>query len=605
METSRQPEVQVTTEIPGEVVRRYIGAGALELAVTGEEARQVAPPADPNARDMVRKFLGDEALPATLSMSQGQAETLFEQLFVPAFIRVRQAQPNSGIHSIQDRINETRAYVRGGNYRDIAERFRMSPQNINTNVRSFVGAVRRGYSPEYLLAVIAQATETGAWPELAEPNLPARNNRPHVAQAKPHHTAGSISGERHVATVTAKPTTRLKDTPELEPSEPAGVPEDELDETETGQAAGRVRRGGETSTEDLVRVYLNEIGKTPLLDAAEEVELSKRIEAGLAAEHILIVRNKAEKPEAYELLRAGTKARRKYLEPGDEGYADTPENQKAGKQVEQELQWLQAQADNIEKLPTRDLDRLKREGEQAKNDMLKANLRLVVSLAKRYTGHGMPFSDLIQEGNLGLIRGVEKFDYAKGYKFSTYATWWIRQAITRAMADQARTIRIPVHMVEVINKMARINREMTQELGRDPTPEELAKELDITPDRVLELQSYSREPASFDQTVGTDDDATLGDFIADKMADTADDMAFAGERRQVLLEVIGTLDAREQTVIKMRYGLDNGQPKTLDEIGAHLELSRERIRQIERDLMAKLRHPSRSQVLRDYLGTEE
>jgi len=299
---------------------------------------------------------------------------------------------------------------------------------------------------------------------------------------------------------------------------------------------------------DLVRVYLNEIGKVALLTAADEVELAKRIEAGLYAEHLLTAQNRFS-------------ATRK-----------------------------------------RELRTIVIDGERAKDHLLRANLRLVVSLAKRYTGHGMPFLDLIQEGNLGLIRAVEKFDYTKGFKFSTYATWWIRQAISRAMADQSRTIRLPVHLVEQVNKMQRIRREVSQELGREITHAELASELDITEERVRELIDLSRDLVSLDQTVGADDDASLGDFIADERTSAAAETVVEGQlMRKQLEDVLNSLDAREAAVVRLRYGLDGGQPKTLDEIGREFKLSRERIRQIERETMAKLRHPSRSQILRDYL----
>jgi RNA polymerase sigma factor (sigma-70 family) len=299
---------------------------------------------------------------------------------------------------------------------------------------------------------------------------------------------------------------------------------------------------------DLVRVYLNEIGKVALLTAADEVELSKRIEAGLYANHLLSSNN-------------SFGAARK-----------------------------------------RDMRLVVADGERAKDHLLRANLRLVVSLAKRYTGHGMPFLDLIQEGNLGLIRAVEKFDYAKGFKFSTYATWWIRQAISRAMADQSRTIRLPVHLVEQVNKMQRVRREMNQTLGREATHAELGHELDVTEERIRELIDLSRDLVSLDQAVGADDDASLGDFIADKRSSSeAEETVEADLMRRQLSEVLDTLEAREAAVVRMRYGLDGVQPKTLDEIGRAFKLSRERIRQIERETMAKLRHPSRAQVLRDYL----
>jgi RNA polymerase primary sigma factor len=303
---------------------------------------------------------------------------------------------------------------------------------------------------------------------------------------------------------------------------------------------------------DLVRAYLKEIGKVPLLTAEMEVELAQRIEAGLFA---------------------AEKARQ-----ADDG-----------------------EAAKLSAALRRDLDWLVHDGQKAKRHLLEANLRLVVSIAKRYLGRGMLFLDLIQEGNLGLIRAVEKFDYTKGYKFSTYATWWIRQAITRAMADQARTIRIPVHMVEQINKLTRVQREMLQELGREPTPEELAKELDMTPEKVVEIQGYAREPVSLETTIGDDQDSNLGDFIEDADAPIAADVVSYGLMQEQLNEVLRTLTDREAAVVKMRFGLVDGQPRTLDEIGREFGLTRERIRQIESKTLSKLRHPSRSQKLRDYL----
>jgi RNA polymerase primary sigma factor len=329
--------------------------------------------------------------------------------------------------------------------------------------------------------------------------------------------------------------------------------DDDFDwDDEESEALKQARRDAElTASADSVRAYLKQIGKVPLLNAEQEVDLAKRIEAGLYAS---------------ERLRA-------------------------------------AEEDG-EKLATplrRDLDWISRDGERAKNHLLEANLRLVVSLAKRYTGRGMAFLDLIQEGNLGLIRAVEKFDYTKGYKFSTYATWWIRQAITRAMADQARTIRIPVHMVEVINKLGRIQRELLQDLGREPTPEELAKEMDITPEKVLEIQQYAREPISLDQTIGDEGDSQLGDFIEDSEAVVAVDAVSFSLLQDQLQQVLQTLSEREAGVVRLRFGLTDGQPRTLDEIGQVYGVTRERIRQIESKTMSKLRHPSRSQVLRDYL----
>jgi len=324
------------------------------------------------------------------------------------------------------------------------------------------------------------------------------------------------------------------------------------DDEEESEALKQARKDAElTASADSVRAYLKQIGKVALLNAEEEVDLAKRIEAGLYS--VERVRQSAEAAE------------------------------KVTTQMRRDLSWI------------------RRDGERAKNHLLEANLRLVVSLAKRYTGRGMAFLDLIQEGNLGLIRAVEKFDYTKGYKFSTYATWWIRQAITRAMADQARTIRIPVHMVEVINKLGRIQRELLQDLGREPTPEELAKEMDITPDKVLEIQQYAREPISLDQTIGDEGDSQLGDFIEDSEAVVAVDAVSFTLLQDQLQAVLQTLSEREAGVVRLRFGLTDGQPRTLDEIGQVYGVTRERIRQIESKTMSKLRHPSRSQVLRDYL----
>jgi RNA polymerase primary sigma factor len=338
---------------------------------------------------------------------------------------------------------------------------------------------------------------------------------------------------------------------EEEPTKGPGG-EDFVWDEEESEALRQARKDAElTASADSVRAYLKQIGKVALLNAEEEVELAKRIEAGLyAAERMRKAEDSMEK-----------------LSP----------------QLRRDLHWII------------------RDGERAKNHLLEANLRLVVSLAKRYTGRGMAFLDLIQEGNLGLIRAVEKFDYTKGYKFSTYATWWIRQAITRAMADQARTIRIPVHMVEVINKLGRIQRELLQDLGREPTPEELAKEMDITPEKVLEIQQYAREPISLDQTIGDEGDSQLGDFIEDSEAVVAVDAVSFTLLQDQLQSVLATLSEREAGVVRLRFGLTDGQPRTLDEIGQVYGVTRERIRQIESKTMSKLRHPSRSQVLRDYL----
>ncbi len=363
----------------------------------------------------------------------------------------------------------------------------------------------------------------------------------------------TVEAEPDAATGATDATAPAGDDEEItEPSEKDKASGDFVWDEEESEALRQARKDAElTASADSVRAYLKQIGKVALLNAEEEVELAKRIEAGLYATQLMS----------------------EFAEKG-------------------------------EKLPAaqrRDMMWICRDGDRAKNHLLEANLRLVVSLAKRYTGRGMAFLDLIQEGNLGLIRAVEKFDYTKGYKFSTYATWWIRQAITRAMADQARTIRIPVHMVEVINKLGRIQRELLQDLGREPTPEELAKEMDITPEKVLEIQQYAREPISLDQTIGDEGDSQLGDFIEDSEAVVAVDAVSFTLLQDQLQSVLETLSEREAGVVRLRFGLTDGQPRTLDEIGQVYGVTRERIRQIESKTMSKLRHPSRSQVLRDYL----
>ena len=339
-----------------------------------------------------------------------------------------------------------------------------------------------------------------------------------------------------------------------EDADEEAVEDEEDDEEKAGFVIGNADDDAPTqqvmtagATADPVKDYLKQIGKVALLNAEQEVDLAKRIEAGLFAE---------------EKLGSG---------------------EKIAPKLRRELEWIA------------------NDGRHAKNHLLEANLRLVVSLAKRYTGRGMLFLDLIQEGNLGLIRAVEKFDYTKGYKFSTYATWWIRQAITRAMADQARTIRIPVHMVEVINKLARVQRQMLQDLGREPTPEELARELDMTPEKVVEVQKYGREPISLHTPLGEDGDSEFGDLIEDSEAVVPADAVGFTLLQEELSKVMDTLSDREAGVVGMRFGLTDGQPKTLDEIGRVFGVTRERIRQIESKTMSKLRHPSRSQVLRDYL----
>ncbi|HYO20637.1 MAG TPA: RNA polymerase sigma factor [Dermatophilaceae bacterium] len=391
----------------------------------------------------------------------------------------------------------------------------------------------------------------------AEPDVEAptaRTRKPPVKRAAAKKAVSRKAGKSDAAGLD---TSGVDDDGKSEADEAkakAKAAEDEGDETkgfvmrdddEDDAPAQQVVTAGATA--DPVKDYLKQIGKVALLNAEQEVELAKRIEAGLFAE---------------EKLNAGGKIDMK---------------------LKRELWWIS------------------QDGKNAKNHLLEANLRLVVSLAKRYTGRGMLFLDLIQEGNLGLIRAVEKFDYTKGFKFSTYATWWIRQAITRAMADQARTIRIPVHMVEVINKLARVQRQMLQDLGREPTPEELAKELDMTPEKVVEVQKYGREPISLHTPLGEDGDSEFGDLIEDSEAVVPADAVSFTLLQEQLHSVLDTLSEREAGVVSMRFGLADGQPKTLDEIGKVYGVTRERIRQIESKTMSKLRHPSRSQVLRDYL----
>ncbi|WP_331448801.1 RNA polymerase sigma factor [Streptomyces prasinus] len=397
----------------------------------------------------------------------------------------------------------------------------------------------------------AAATPTGS--DVAEEEAPAKK-----AAAKKTTAKKAAAKKTAVKKTAAKKTAAKKDdaeatdeetveetkaTDEPEGTEAAGFVLS--DEDEDDAPAQQVAAAGATA--DPVKDYLKQIGKVPLLNAEQEVELAKRIEAGLFAEDKL------------------------------------------------------ANSDKLAPKLKRELEIIAEDGRRAKNHLLEANLRLVVSLAKRYTGRGMLFLDLIQEGNLGLIRAVEKFDYTKGYKFSTYATWWIRQAITRAMADQARTIRIPVHMVEVINKLARVQRQMLQDLGREPTPEELAKELDMTPEKVIEVQKYGREPISLHTPLGEDGDSEFGDLIEDSEAVVPADAVSFTLLQEQLHSVLDTLSEREAGVVSMRFGLTDGQPKTLDEIGKVYGVTRERIRQIESKTMSKLRHPSRSQVLRDYL----
>lgn len=405
-----------------------------------------------------------------------------------------------------------------------------------------------------------KATATAA-PAVPVADDPAEDAPAQKAPAKKATAKKAVAKKTVAKKTAAKKTTAKKDDVELiddeaveetpgkpgaeEPTEDGAQGFVLSDEDEDDAPAQQVAAAGATA--DPVKDYLKQIGKVPLLNAEQEVELAKRIEAGLFAEDKL------------------------------------------------------ANADKLAPKLKRELEIIAEDGRRAKNHLLEANLRLVVSLAKRYTGRGMLFLDLIQEGNLGLIRAVEKFDYTKGYKFSTYATWWIRQAITRAMADQARTIRIPVHMVEVINKLARVQRQMLQDLGREPTPEELAKELDMTPEKVIEVQKYGREPISLHTPLGEDGDSEFGDLIEDSEAVVPADAVSFTLLQEQLHSVLDTLSEREAGVVSMRFGLTDGQPKTLDEIGKVYGVTRERIRQIESKTMSKLRHPSRSQVLRDYL----
>ncbi|MEV8569248.1 RNA polymerase sigma factor [Streptomyces sp. NPDC051322] len=424
-------------------------------------------------------------------------------------------------------------------------------------------------SPVKRTATRTVAAKTTTAKTVAASATPAAESVDVVAEEVEDAEPAKVSGVKKAAAkkaavkkTAAKKTASKKDADEAldgdeaeeSPAAKAGEEEEEggeakgfvlSDDDEDDAPAQQVAVAGATA--DPVKDYLKQIGKVPLLNAEQEVELAKRIEAGLFAEDKL------------------------------------------------------ANSDKLAPKLKRELEIIAEDGRRAKNHLLEANLRLVVSLAKRYTGRGMLFLDLIQEGNLGLIRAVEKFDYTKGYKFSTYATWWIRQAITRAMADQARTIRIPVHMVEVINKLARVQRQMLQDLGREPTPEELAKELDMTPEKVIEVQKYGREPISLHTPLGEDGDSEFGDLIEDSEAVVPADAVSFTLLQEQLHSVLDTLSEREAGVVSMRFGLTDGQPKTLDEIGKVYGVTRERIRQIESKTMSKLRHPSRSQVLRDYL----
>ncbi|MFV0127383.1 RNA polymerase sigma factor [Streptomyces sp. HMX112] len=440
-----------------------------------------------------------------------------------------------------------------------------SPKRARKNVAAKSPAKRTATKTVTAKTTVTKPVATASAPAASSAESPADEAGAPAKKAAAKKTAAKKTAVKKTTTAkkaTAKKTAAKKDADEvlegeelLDDVQPGKGEEEEAegetkgfvlsDEDEDDAPAQQVAVAGATA--DPVKDYLKQIGKVPLLNAEQEVELAKRIEAGLFAEDKL------------------------------------------------------ANSDKLAPKLKRELEIIAEDGRRAKNHLLEANLRLVVSLAKRYTGRGMLFLDLIQEGNLGLIRAVEKFDYTKGYKFSTYATWWIRQAITRAMADQARTIRIPVHMVEVINKLARVQRQMLQDLGREPTPEELAKELDMTPEKVIEVQKYGREPISLHTPLGEDGDSEFGDLIEDSEAVVPADAVSFTLLQEQLHSVLDTLSEREAGVVSMRFGLTDGQPKTLDEIGKVYGVTRERIRQIESKTMSKLRHPSRSQVLRDYL----
>ncbi|MER6425489.1 RNA polymerase sigma factor [Streptomyces sp. NPDC001137] len=433
------------------------------------------------------------------------------------------------------------------------------PKRTRKSVAAKSPAKRTATKTVAAKTVTAKKATATATPEAPAADTPVEDDAAKVAAKKAVAKKAAPAKKTVAKKTAAKKTSAKKDDAEVVEEEvledaPKGADEPEgaesagfvlSDEDEDDAPAQQVAAAGATA--DPVKDYLKQIGKVPLLNAEQEVELAKRIEAGLFAEDKL------------------------------------------------------SNADKLAPKLKRELEIIAEDGRRAKNHLLEANLRLVVSLAKRYTGRGMLFLDLIQEGNLGLIRAVEKFDYTKGYKFSTYATWWIRQAITRAMADQARTIRIPVHMVEVINKLARVQRQMLQDLGREPTPEELAKELDMTPEKVIEVQKYGREPISLHTPLGEDGDSEFGDLIEDSEAVVPADAVSFTLLQEQLHSVLDTLSEREAGVVSMRFGLTDGQPKTLDEIGKVYGVTRERIRQIESKTMSKLRHPSRSQVLRDYL----
>lgn len=545
-ETSQQQAVETQTALAEQTqgIGKIAILHELQESELLRDAQEKAVPMNEQAKILIGSLLGLEAFPRYGDVSQSTAELIFEKLIFPTYRIAREATPHSyNPEQTEERIKEVRLFIQGYAQAEIARRLNTS--NIKTKRKYFMDTlVGRGYDKTYFQTVLARVRDEGEWPA---PTPPIRaQNRPQVTPSRRRSEIAVAHKETaHRVDVIAPRSSRR---PKAE-TQPGSTLESEDDTTTDEEGRGYAKFEGAPADADLVRVYLNEIGKVALLKAEDEVELSKRIEAGLYAAHLLST-------SARELSAARKR----------------------------DLRWIA------------------QDGERAKDHLLRANLRLVVSLAKRYTGHGMPFLDLIQEGNLGLIRAVEKFDYTKGFKFSTYATWWIRQAVQRAMADQARTIRLPVHLVEQVNKLQRRERELNQDLGRKPSEAELAQDLDITEERVRELFEVSRDMISLDQTVGADDDASLGDFIADERASASAEHTVENElMRTQLVNVLNSLGGREAAIMKLRYGLDGGHPLTLDEIGAKFKLSRERIRQIEREAMAKLRDPSRSDQLRDYL----
>lgn len=495
-----------------------------------------------NTRSMAQRLLAEEVSPQT---PQQYAEAFVESQF-EALAGVQTTRTDK----IGLRRTQLQLYLQGKPVKEVAELTHSSYQSTYTGLHDLVRRVHDKVAPPERLRIIAAAAFAGQTivREVVAPTKMAKLEAIDGPEAEDLEIEELIRASEIEIEVEeeAEDEDQTIVVPEADTliSENAYV----IDATDEQDAPPQtVHVAGATA--DPVKDYLKQIGKVPLLNAAQEVDLSKRIEAGVFAQALLndpSLSNKKYNPKQLEIIAA--------------------------------------------------------DGREAKNQMLEANLRLVVSLAKRYTGKGMLFLDLIQEGNLGLIRAVEKFDYTKGYKFSTYATWWIRQAITRSMADQARTIRIPVHMVEVINKVTRVQRQMLQDLGREPTPEELAKEVDITPEKLLDIQKYGKEPISLSTPLGEDGDSEFGDLIEDTgAAEPADAVAFV-MLQEALDQLLDTLSEREAGVIKMRFGLvGDGKPKTLDEIGKEYGVTRERIRQIEAKTMAKLRHPSNSQHLRSFL----